>query len=256
MILKNGITLSDALKEIAKHKEATKFLMGRYPYFKYSEYVDRMNSVLGADGYSVSYKAEQPLIFPNGQVMVVVSSRIDIFAKDGTIALTKTGIGSEEVDRNNDTGNYIGLNTCMLFAQQASFKSACKELDIFACVSKEKDSDDNNSGGSRNASGNGTNNRNETGTVMTFYVKKAVEVVKQDSNTHKNVYRLMGHECDGDRFKETESEIIFYPNNYGKSEDMMNAYVSKKTPFKVTLKVSPVKNKENAFVFKSFVGGK
>lgn len=264
IILRNGISLEEALKKISVYKAPTKFLQDKYPYYKYGEYEERIKDAFGVGGYEVLYHDFKCEALPCieecvSQVICQCGCTISVFSKDGNVVYRASGIGTKELNRNTDKRQYQMINNMGLFVQQAALKSAAKSMNIFDCNRFEEDTTEPVTGQN---TGNGNRKANDTGKqeiVVSFLKKKPLETVRTDAQTNLPVYRLIGHEIKGNGCREKESEIILYPNCYKKEAEKINALLLSQDPVRVTIRASCGKCSdegrfENTYIFKGFGG--
>lgn len=278
IILRNGKTLTEALSKIGEYKEPKKYLQDKYPYYKFSEYKQRLDEAFGIGGYEAIYSGYETFGLPYmdnvvGQVLTKVECTISVFGENGNIVFRASGIGTKELGRDNSKTQYQMINNNGLFVQQAAFKSAAKSMNIFDC--NRYDEEGGNEGGSSKASQKNHQTNAQSGgmgtaantkesakpqsgeKVVTLFRKKPLETIREDRNSGLPVYRLVGHEVVGNNCRQKESEVILYPNCYKKEAEKMNALIANTTGSYVTVKVSEGTCSDNekferTYIFKGF----
>jgi len=256
--------IKQALCELSVYKEP-KETKSNKPYYSIDEYWERMNAVLGRDGYRAFYSEFKEVILPTGQVMLSCKCHLEILGDAGEVAFVTEGYGSEEIAVANETGRYIMLNTSALNCQIAAFKSACKELGIFGCRDmsvKGRYKGKGNCSGSGASGSNGGSSKKET--AMEFLVKKPLKEFWKDSQG-KPAYRMIAQPVVNGQVQDAEVEVLFYANYYGKNTETFNKLYLRsadtQTGFRVTLKVVEVEDKKknkdfsNSLTFRAFGGG-
>lgn len=265
IILRSGERLEDALLKIREYKKPSSYLLDKYPYYKYCEYVERMESVLGPAGYQTCYEYLPEVLLPGGQVFMQCKCTIKLLSEDGDTAFAAEGIGSREIKYSQDASMYINLNTASMVTAQNAFKSACRGLNIFNSVIGK------NAGkkpGRENTAENGKNGKTENVKAVeriSFYVDAKAAIVRNDKNTSQPVYRLLGKRFVNDTVSKRYSEIVFYPSFYKNIADKMNSMLSmaeeagsgKGNAFTVIFDVTRVDNPQNkeyeaSYVFRGF----
>ena len=271
VILRNGKTLKGALAELGKYQECTKQDYNNNSYYKFGEYMQRVDDVFGADGYGIEYSEFETVILPCvesivNMVVVKVTCTFLIYGENGEVVKKVSGIGTEEIERNTSKLGYINLNNLGIFVQQSAFKAAMKMLNIFDC-NKYGDPDSRGNHGdasgkknySANGSGKSSGGRSHEKkaskgeSLISLSVTKPPEVICEDTQTKMSVYRLVGNEIVGNACRSKPSAVILYPNCYKKCADWMNYVLSKEGPFKVTIKVvegRPEDGYNNVYIFK------
>ena len=252
----NEKTVSDIFAGLAVAKPCVKYLDGKYPYHEISEYVERMDAVIGKEHYAMHYDECRMIELPNTQSAFVIKCTITVFDDEGNPVpvLSAEGFGSSEIKKNKD-GNFLHLNNVPLYARQAAFKDACRRYGIFGESDMEADSSSQSGNTGKKQGDKGQENKKGQQAVLeTFVTEGTMTVIRQDAQSGKPVYELLCYKKCGSEMEDHASTVIFYPNQYRKQEELLKKFVdlvSDGKPHIVTLKYSPA-SRAGGLVFKGF----
>lgn len=254
----NKKTVSEIFAGLAVAKPCVKYLDGKYPYHEISEYVERMDTVIGKEHYAMHYDACRMIELPNTQSAFIIKCTITVFDDEGNPVpvLSAEGFGSSEIRKNKDGNTYLHLNNVPLYARQAAFKDACRRYGIFGESDMEADNNGSQSGNTGKSQGDKQqgNGTGQQAALETFVTEGTMTVIRQDSRTGKPVYELRCYKKCGSQIEDHARSVIFYPNQYKKQEDKLKqfvALVSDGKPHIVTLKSTPA-SMADGLVFKGF----
>lgn len=247
----NGKTLEQVLKEISAPADFNKStLLDRWNFFEIGDYENRLNSVVGQSHYISRFSEPQIITLPTGQVIFVQNCEISFIADDDSVVYRASGTGSFEIKKAETGDKFISLNNAGYFCQVAAFKSACRDLQMFAIHEKSGEQKTNKKT-DKPRSGVSVQKESVNETLCT---SGPMELVRNDKD-NKPVYKLQAHICVGTQMREVPSTILFYPNQYkGFEKQINNLYVvcsGKSTKVRLVLSKA---NTEDTFIFKGFWG--
>lgn len=240
----NSKSLAQVLKELRAYAKREGDKKGK-PYYKHSQYLSRLEDVVGTDGYFVSMETPFFQTLPSGQVFGTQKCTLHILDDDKKIAHSTDGIGTKEIERSSSSGAFINLNNVGIFLSQAAFVAACKSLSFFNEEFEEP------------------HGKEESLDQLEkrFLIKGALTEGFVDKAYNKRAYYADAYEIlpDG-RTSSVKASIGFYPNIYTKCEDIFlrfmtelkNSHASHVHAFVVqNAKKSSIENP--CYVFKSFL---
>lgn len=251
----NGKSVKECCALLAKYKNPTKMLQGKYPYYPISLYRARLDEVLGMDHYNVTYSQVQFFRINSGQEMLSVTCRITVLDDDYKPIFYKEGCGTKELQYTNATQRLDGINNILHSASTGAFKNACKNFSMFGDKTNEDMMEDEvkplqNQG--KDLSPKDTEKRKDVIKIR-FVICKKPEIVREDDRAGKPVYRAVAHIAEGNgKMREEECEIIFYPNQYRSHVDFINELCFIDNPRLCTLCVSEssMRNGRKQYIFK------
>lgn len=220
-MLVNGKTLEQVMSELkrAERKEGT---MCGYPYFKYGQFKERMDAVLGFH-YNTEYIPTQ-LMMCGEQPVIGCVCVITILSDDFKPVLSRSGYGGKEVKTYHEATKYDSPGKNVANAKREAFKEACRDLGVFDdCGDDEEYGDysrqfkngkrvsgDSNSGTALKTAGNSAKTSGlKEGTFLTHSV-----MTSDTKHNGEVVYTL--NVMDGS----SERKVIFYENQYKKVSDI------------------------------------
>jgi len=269
----NKKVLEQAIAELREYKEPSEYKQD-YAYYAIEEYVERMDEVFGACGYRALYSELDHVAFPlANQMMLTMKCRIEILGENGNVIHIAEGYGSEEVTQSSEGTKYYNLTTVAMNCGTYAFKSACKNLGIFACRKVKKTEENNNSNSGNNnsnsrASRRASNASNASKNIVpvTFMVNRPFEVMWKDDEG-RPAYRMVANMLVNEMISREPYEILFYPNQYKKAVGTLNDLIVRSQgmdgskSFRLRIGVQAVaeerrnKNYAGSFTFKRFEEG-
>lgn len=271
VILTNGKTLDEALKEFRVPRKPLGLKANTYPYHKAFQYTQVLDECFGIGGYEFDFSDCSTVGLNFDQSIVVMKCVIRILDENRSVCYQMSGYGTYELQlqeikvNKQGTGkyHYIHLNNAGSFACTSAIKAACKSNGVFGCRDEAEDQSDGYVSSYQNGNSSkssGAKNADPPSTVsLKFYVDKAPERVRSDERTGQPIYKIYGHPFNKDvgRYAEKSSEIICYPNLYKGCIEFFEAFIKRASGdkgCKVTFKVSKVDNRDNTYTFRGFGG--
>jgi len=253
----NGKTVKECCKQLARYKMPQKKLYGKYPYYRISEYRERLDEVLGVDHYHVTYSPPQIIQLGSGQEMLCVNCRITVLDDEYNPIFYKEGCGSKELQYTKETGRLDGISNVAYSASTSAFKNACKNFFMFGDKSNDDIYDEEGviPFSETHQTMDKTNRQPDNKAVaerICFVLTDKPEIVREDAHTQKPVYKAVAQIAEGDVMHIEKCDIIFYPNQYKNHVALINELCSmekpKKRVFMVTATAS--KNERMQYIFK------
>ncbi len=200
-----------------------------FSYIPIKEFIRLLDSNIGVSNYTVEYSDLKYISIKSGQDLLSVKCRLTIIDDEGEHFIFKEGLGGSEYSYSaKNNGRDVTCKNSPIYAQQSAFKSAAKALGCFYL------SEYSNEGGNEQSS----DRRSEPSKP-----RKGVDILKVDScgafyivdgsgdmPTYKLPVKIKGEQC--------KSELIFYPNNYGKVSQKLNRLIVKVKEGSVYIKPS------------------
>jgi len=243
-----GIPVSEVLKIIAQKREPDEYLMNKYPYYKVETYHDLLDNVIGCDHYNVDIRERHYTTIAHQQELFSVCVRVTLLDDNYQEICHKDGYGAREVQYGEKSDKDGGIKNIENNAALSAFKAAWQQFGIFGTRCSDDNSGKNTSHPSQTPSGN-----NQTSDQsFTLISKGPVREERIDEKTGKAVYKLKAAYSDTGK----SCEVIFYPNQYNKCNDLMEKFIAtcmqKETT--VTMKCSEGKpfNGISQLIFKGF----
>lgn len=253
----NGMTVKECCKQLARYKMPQKKLYGKYPYYRISEYRERLDEVLGVDHYYVTYTAPQIFRIDSGQEILCLNCRITVLDDEYKPIFYKEGCGSKELQYTKETGRLDGISNVAYSASTSAFKNACKNFCMFGDKSNDDMFDEDGSlpfSETRQTQGNSSKpSDNKTVTErICFVLTEKPEMMREDEHTKKPVYKAVAQIAEGDVMHIEKCEIVFYPNQYKNHVELINELCSMDKPKKRVFAVSAStpRNGRMQYIFK------
>lgn len=223
----NKKSLEQVLKEIQNPVQKNKKTSKGYGYYSIDMYENCLKNVVGMSHFTATYKDNQHIILPSGQVCLMTVCSLSFIDDEGKICFTTNGIGTYALSQMAETNLFINLGTAGYCLQTEAFKSACRSLQMFG-VHDDTSEDDRSAKPSSGKAASAERKKEAAQEVkkIEFFTSGAVEVLREDSRTHKPVYKVYGNRVSDGTAEQTPSAILFYPNMYKNDEELLNRFIT------------------------------
>lgn len=247
-----GKTLNEVLENISKKRSAVNFL-DDYPYYKIEEYENVLIEALGGRKYYKTIFSDLQVVPVGKDVLMTCTCHLSFITDERQIGFETSGIGSFRLKRKKSGDGFLALDNAALMCQYQAFKSACRTIQIFGIHS----SDDIESQSlqikpkpiCKDKVSSASTKSNEAFQRI-FVTQSLFEKVREDKHG-KPTWKVSV--CDKDTGE--VADVIFYPNQYAKNNDLFNkllACCGDGKPHDMRLMVSACSNAANVYVFKDF----
>lgn len=246
MRMVNGKPFNEVMIALREKKAPTETLPTGKKYFKSSDFFSTFDDIVGPCNYEIEYSDYTYTRISTGQELFSVKCRITIIDDNGEPILYKESYGGYAVKYEKETKKEVNLQNSPDFVCTYAFKACAKKFGIFGI------------------------NSTDSGALHTTRVEAVDKEIKKDifinvfadskfvnigDKDGRPMYRLDAHEVVNEQqCCEKLSQIIFYPNQYNKCADRLNAEISaleKGQQRLLRLKVKPLDDKK--YCFKDFV---
>ena len=211
----NGKSLREVLNELRQYKKPLHKTRDGYGYFKTEEIISAFDEIVGFANYNVEYTDYKYTSTSAGQEMFSVKCIITIIDDDGKPVLKRECYGTCECKYSKDTSKVVNLQNSSDFVCSYAFKNAAKRFGVFGLKTGERAGDEPVTAEDNKSSVKAQ--PDTTASVMNFITSGAFEQVGDRNG--RPVYKISAYEVvDASKCREKVSQIIFYPNQYSKSE--------------------------------------
>ena len=140
IMLRNGVSLDDAIRAFRAKKTATKKKLNKYAYHSIGEYTALLDSCFGLTGYVVHYSDGRAFALSSGQDILMVKATIDILDENGAVVYQMEGYGSYEPITETEGTKHLNLQNAGVIVDGYGLKAACTSAGAFGmrpCLPKE-----------------------------------------------------------------------------------------------------------------------
>ena len=259
----NGRPWDECLREIRAYKKKTKQKDAgngkSYGYFPIDEYFQRLDEVIGTDHYLVETDDFQKIRMESGQEMMIVRCKISILDDQGRVIVTKSAYGGTEIQYAKATGRDSGIGNAPGNACKDAFKAAAELFGILGYhgyrTSEGAEKPHRERVSDTPAPVKGEENPEKKDAPVNFVSEGAF--FEAGERNGRTIWKLAAHERVSDqKLKSSVSEVIFYPNQYGKDAEKFNTFFSmvarQATPFKATVQACGLREGKSQYIFKGF----
>ncbi len=244
----NGRTIEEVLRMLRAKKKTSRDKNGK-PYFSIGEYFQIFDSTVGVANYNVDYSDYSFTRTESGQELYSVKCRISILDDEGKVVLYRECYGGYVVQHEKNTGMDVNLQNSAEFVCNTAFKNAAKKFGVFG---KYEDGTVSSEGDAPVKPAADKEPRKDA-FINVFSQGAFAKVGERDG---RPVYTLSARLICGDRMEEAVSNIVFYPNWYGKCSDELNRCITacSQKQYRLRLKVSSLNERDGVkqFMFKGF----
>jgi hypothetical protein len=220
----NNVPFKECLDALRVYRKAEKELEvngNKFPYHSVEEYKDILDSVVGNDHYTCDFSDYGMTVLSSGQQMLTVKCRLAFLDDDYKEICHKESYGGSEIQYARNTGKAAGLGNEPENACQAAFKNACKCFGIFG--NKKSPKKDTPAA------------KKEVPASPVMFFIRAGEISQVSEANGRPVYKALAHKASDTGYAKEAVHLLFYPNNYSKCTEKLNALISSKGGSKISV---------------------